>query len=404
MTLEIFDSKSRSVREFRPVNPGMVSMYVCGPTVYDDAHIGHARSYVSFDVMRRYLEYKGHEVRMVINITDLDDVIDTKAAKLGESPGAVAERFENRFLEDLQRLNVRPSFANPRVSENVPFMVEIIEELKEKGYIYEADGNHYFRVSLLGGYGQLTHRLPEDLLADDVVAGNRENPFDFLIWKKGKEGLRTWYSSLGPGRPGWHIQCYSIMRKVLGGNIDIHGGGEDLKFPHHESNILISLAHSGKDSTSYHVHNGFITLGKEKMSKSLGNFVSLRDIFKRYSGSAVRFYLLRHHYRETIDFDESAIQKAQEDLTVILELAKGLEMIQKQGEPRDFVVQEIASFQKSFLDSMDADFDTSRAVEALLELSRRMKPLIHEIKRTEGEHALGFLREADEILGLSGAN
>lgn len=404
MTLKIFDSKSRSVREFLPVNPGIVSMYVCGPTVYDDAHIGHARSYVSFDVMRRYLEYKGHEVRMVINITDLDDVIDAKAARLGETPEAVAERFENRFLEDLKKLNVRPSFANPRVSENVPSMARIVEDLNEKGYIYEADGNHYFRVSLPGGYGQLTHRSPEDLLADDAIAGNRENPFDFLIWKKGKEGLRIWDSSLGPGRPGWHIQCYSIMRRVLGGNIDIHGGGEDLKFPHHESNILISLAHSGRDSIGYHVHNGFITLGKEKMSKSLGNFVSLRDVFKRFSGSAVRLYLLRHHYRETIDFDESAIERAQEDLNTILELVKELDMIQKQGEPRDFMVQRIASYHKSFLDSMDADFDTPRAVETLLELSRWMKPLILEMKSIEGEHALGFLREADGILGLSGAN
>jgi cysteinyl-tRNA synthetase len=404
MALKIFDSKSRSLREFRPANPGIVSMYVCGPTVYDDAHIGHARSYVSFDVIRRYLEYKGHEVRMVINITDLDDVIDAKASRLGEKPEAIAERFEKRFLEDLRRLNVKPSFANPRVSENVPSMIDIVEELNEKGYIYEVDGNHYFRVSLPGGYGQLTHRSPEDLLADDAIVQNRENPFDFLIWKKGKEGVKTWDSSLGPGKPGWHVQCYSIMHKVLGDDVDIHGGGEDLKFPHHESNILLSLAHSGRDSTGYHVHNGFMTLGKEKMSKSLGNFVSLRDVFKRFGGSAVRFYLLRSHYRETIDYDDNAIERAQEDLNTILELIRELEKIQKQGEPRDSVVQRIASLRRRFLDSMDADFSTTRAVQTLLELSKWVKPLARDMKKSEGEQALSFLREADVILGLSGAN
>lgn len=404
MTLKIFDSKSNSLKEFRPVNPGIVSMYVCGPTVYDDAHIGHARSYVSFDVMRRYLEHEGHEVRMVINITDLDDVIDAKAARLGERPEAVAERFERRFLEDLQELNIRPPFANPRVSENVPSMVGIVEELNEKGYIYEIDGNHYFRVSLPGGYGQLTHRSPEDLLADSAVAGNRENPFDFLIWKKGKEGLRTWDSSLGSGRPGWHVQCYSIMKKVLGEDVDIHGGGEDLKFPHHESNILLSRAHIGRDSTRYHVHNGFMTLGKKKMSKSLGNFVSLRDIFERFGGSAIRLYLLRHHYRETIDYDENDIERAQEDLNMILGLVKELGKSQKQGEPRDSIVQGIESLRWSFLDSMNTDLDTSGAVDALLELSRWIKPFVSDIRRSEAKHALNFLREADEILGLSGTN
>lgn len=404
MALRIFDSKSRSLRVFHPAKPGIVRMYVCGPTVYDDTHIGHARSYVSFDVMRRYLEYKGHQVRIVINITDLDDVIDAKASRLGEKPESIAERYEKRFLEDIQMLNVKPSHANPRVSENVPSMIDIIEELNEKGYIYEVDGNHYFRVDLPGGYGQLTHKPLEDLLADDAKIGSRENPFDFLIWKRSKEGMKKWDSSLGPGTPGWHIQCYSIMRNSLGDEIDIHGGGEDLKFPHHESNILLSLAHQDRDTVNYHVHNGFLTLGKEKMSKSLGNFVPLRDIFRRFSGSAVRFYLLRSHYREAIDYDEEDIEKAQKDLDMILDLAEELKKIQRSGEPRESVEQSIASLKRRFIDSMDDDFDTSKAVLTLLELVDWIAPLLPELRASEARLALNFLEEADTILGLTGTD
>ncbi|MCK4366655.1 MAG: cysteine--tRNA ligase [Thermoplasmata archaeon] len=404
MALEIFDSKTGTLREFRPADPEIVRMYVCGPTVYTDAHIGHARSYVSFDVMRRYLELRGHRVRMVINITDLDDVIDQKAARLGEKPEVLAARYGERFLEDLRTLNVRPSYANPRVSENVPAMIGIIEKLNEEGYVYEVDGNHYFRTTLLGGYGQLTHERPEDLLADEPIMEGRENPFDFLIWKKSKEGMVSWDSSLGAGRPGWHIQCYGIMRGVLGDSIDIHGGGEDLKFPHHESNILISLAHKGKDAIGYHVHNGFMTRGKEKMSKSLGNFVPLRDVFERFGGSVVRFYLLRSHYRETIDYDEDDIEKAQQDLDLILGFEKDLKEVEKDGKPRGFVEEEIARHRKTFMDSMDNDFDTPGAITALLDFAGCAKTSPDDLRTTEARLALGVLSEADSVLGLTGAD
>jgi len=404
MALEILDSKTGTLREFHPADPEIVRMYVCGPTVYTDAHIGHARSYVSFDVMRRYLEFKGYRVRMVVNITDVDDVIDQKAVGLGEKPEVLAARYEKRFLEDLRTLNVRPSYANPRVSENVPAMIGIIEKLNDEGYVYEVDGNHYFRTTLPGGYGQLTHERPEDLLADEPFMEGRENPFDFLIWKKGKEGMVSWDSSLGAGRPGWHIQCYGIMRGALGDSIDIHGGGEDLKFPHHESNILISLAHMGKDAIGYHVHNGFMTLGKEKMSKSLGNFVRLRDVFERFGGSVVRFYLLRPHYRETIDYDEDGIEKAQQDLDLIHGFERGLKEVEKEGELRGPVEEEIAHYRKRFMDSMDDDFDTPGAIKALLDFAGSERTSPDELRMTEARLALGVLNEANSILGLTGAD
>ncbi len=404
MALEILDSKTGTLREFHPADPEIVRMYVCGPTVYADAHIGHARSYVSFDVMRRYLEFKGHRVRMVVNITDVDDVIDQKAAGRGEKPEVLAARYEERFLEDLRTLNVRPSYANPRVSENVPSMIGIIEKLNKEGYVYEVDGNHYFRTTLPGGYGQLTHERPEDLLADEPTMEDRENPFDFLIWKKSKEGVASWDSSLGAGRPGWHIQCYGIMRGALGDSIDIHGGGEDLKFPHHESNILISLAHMGKDAIGYHVHNGFMTLGKEKMSKSLGNFVRLREVFERFGGSVVRFYLLRPHYRETIDYDEDDIERAQQDLDLILGFEGGLKEVERGGEPRGSVEEEIAHYRKRFMDSMDNDFGTPGAIRALLDFAGSEKTSPDELRMTEARLALGVLNEADSILGLTGAD
>lgn len=404
MALEIFDSKIGALKEFHPADSEIVRMYVCGPTVYTDAHIGHARSYVSFDVMRRYLEFKGYRVRMVINITDLDDVIDQRAASLGEKPEALAARYEKRFLEDLRTLNVRPSYANPRVSENVPAMIGIIEKLNEDGYVYEVDGNHYFRTTLSGGYGQLTHERPEDLLADEPMMEDRENPFDFLVWKKSKKDMASWDSSLGEGRPGWHIQCYGIMRGALGDSIDIHGGGEDLKFPHHESNILISIAHKGKDSTGYHVHNGFVTRGKEKMSKSLGNFVRLRDVFERFGGSVVRFYLLRSHYRETIDYDEDDIEKAQQDLDLILGFERDLKGVEKNGELRGSVEEEIARYRKTFMASMDNDFDTPGAITALLDFAVSAKTSTDDLRATEARLALGVLNEADSILGLTGAD
>ncbi|MFQ6107751.1 MAG: cysteine--tRNA ligase [Thermoplasmata archaeon] len=404
MALKIFDSKRGSLTEFHPRDSATVRMYVCGPTVYSDAHIGHGRSYVSFDIVRRYLEYKGYDVKLVINITDLDDVIDETAAEKGEEPERIARHFERRFLEDLNALNVEPVHANPRVSDHIHSMIRIIEELNERGYIYEADGNHYFRVTLPGGYGQLTHEPPENLLADDARIENRENPFDFLIWKRSGEGLREWHSALGPGRPGWHIQCYALMRELLGDTVDIHGGGEDLKFPHHESDILLSLAHQGKDISRYHMHNGFVTLKREKMSKSFGNFVPLRAIFKRFSGPAIRFYLLRSHYRETIDYNEEDIEYAQRDLERVLRLMRGMEKIQEAGKPRQPIKEKIASLRRRFMNSMDSDFDTKKAVLVLLEFADWIEPLVPELRRTEAEMGSSFLGSADAILGLTGAN
>jgi cysteinyl-tRNA synthetase len=404
MTLRVFDSKSGSLREFHPASSNVVNMYVCGPTVYSDAHVGHARSYVSFDVMRRYLEFRGYEVRLVINITDLDDVIDEKADRIGEKPEDLAGRYEKRFLEDLKTLNIRPSYSNPRVSENVPAMRRIIEELAEKGYTYEVGGNHYFRISLPGGYGQLTHESPEEIIADEARADNRENPFDFLIWKRAKNGRKSWDSKLGRGRPGWHVQCYAMMRETLGDRIDLHGGGEDLKFPHHESNILISTAHNGEDIIGYYIHNGFVTLGKEKMSKSLGRFVPLRELFDKYGGLAVRFCLLRSHYREDVDYDEECVADAKRDLERILGTLEDLSEVNRPGESREPWERQIAHFKEYFMESVDNDFDTSGAITALQELVDWTEAQIGDLRTSEAELALTFLSDADSILGLSGEN
>lgn len=379
-------------------------MYVCGPTVYDDAHIGHGRSYVSFDVMRRYLEFKGNVVRLVINISDLDDVIREKAFKLGKDWESVARHYEGRFLEDLEELNVRGSYSSPRVSEHVPAMVDVLNRLSENGFIYEMNGNQYFRTSLLGGYGQLTHQSPEDALADEAEMTNRENPFDFLIWKKSAEGAESWESPMGPGRPGWHVQCYALMRDVLGDDVDLHGGGEDLKFPHHESTILISLAHAGRDVIGYHVHNGFMMLGKEKMSKSMGNFVKLRDVFKQFSGLAVRFYLLNTHYRQTLDYDEEEIASAEQSLKEMLDLRSELSDLEGEGKARESAKRRIESFRRSFMEAMDEDFDTSRAIQVLSKFMDRSRRLKEKMNAAEAFLAIRFLDDADSVLGLTGAD
>ncbi|HPU35217.1 MAG TPA: cysteine--tRNA ligase, partial [Bacillota bacterium] len=304
--MEIYNTLTRRKETFQPREPGKVYMYVCGPTTYNYIHLGNARPLVFFDTVRRYLLYKGYDVLYVQNFTDVDDKIINRAREEGEDPLSLARKYINEYFKDADALNVRRADRHPRVSDHMPDIVRVVEELVQKGFAYEVDGDVYFEVRKFPGYGKLSGRSLEDMQAGARVEvdSRKRDPMDFALWKAAKPGEPSWDSPWGPGRPGWHIECSVMSLKYLGPGFDIHGGGYDLVFPHHENEIAQSEAATGKPFVRYWMHNGFITVNEEKMSKSLGNFFLVRDILSRFSPEVVRFFLLSTHYRSPLDFDD----------------------------------------------------------------------------------------------------
>jgi cysteinyl-tRNA synthetase len=304
MPIMIYNSQTRKKEEFTPLTPGKVNMYVCGVTVYDDAHVGHARVYVAFDAMVRHFQARGLEVNYVRNFTDIEDKIIKRADELGIGTGELTRRYMDSFTGDMQSLGVLPVSHEPKATEVVPQIIEAVEELIEKGNAYEVDGDVYFSVDSFPHYGALSGRNLDDLRAGARVGVDerKRNPLDFALWKSSKPGEPTWESPWGPGRPGWHIECTVMSRMFIGDTLDIHGGGEDLVFPHHENEMAQSMALTGKTFAHYWIHNGFVRVNQEKMSKSLGNFFTIKDILKKVKPEVLRFFLLSKHYRSPLDF------------------------------------------------------------------------------------------------------
>jgi len=367
---------------------------------------------VSFDVIRRYLEYKGYTVIYIQNITDVDDKIIKRANELGEDPLSLSKRFTEAYFEDMEKLNVQRANIHPKVSDHIPEIIEFIDRLIKEGYAYEVDGNVYFSVSKAKDYGKLSHQPMENILAGARVEvdKNKRDPRDFALWKKVKPGEIFWESPWGKGRPGWHIECSAMAIKYLGPSIDIHGGGMDLIFPHHECEIAQSEAYTGKPFVKYWIHNGFVTINKEKMSKSLGNFFTIREVLEKYDGETLRFFLLSTHYRSQIDYSDKHLQEAKQALQRIRGAINKLKTLIKQSreeskepskEERELIEQVRKSKQK-FMDAMDDDFNTREAMPAIFELTRMVNSLdaSSRISRSTLEEALQTYNEFGQILGL----
>ena len=416
MTLRIFNTQSRKKEEFEPREAGKVGLYVCGITVYDCCHVGHARSAIVFDVITRYMKYRGFEVTYVKNYTDVDDKIIAKAQAEGTGITEVADRYIGEHDEDMDALGVaRPSVA-PRATDHIDGMIRMVAGLLEKGLAYAVGGDVYYAVDRFPGYGKLSGRALDDLVAGARVDVNerKHNPLDFALWKASKEGEPWWESPWGHGRPGWHLECSVMSQRYLGDTFDIHGGGEDLIFPHHENEIAQSEGTTGKPLARYWIHNGFVRVNSEKMSKSLGNFFTIRDILKLYHPEVLRLFLLQSHYRSPVDFSDAALAEARQAMDRFYSTLKALrdlpatpvpENLSAAGEEKG-LSGEIQALRERFIEAMDDDFNTARAIGYIFDAIRLInaaladkKPTVSPAVFAEGAKAL---REVGAVLGLFG--
>ncbi len=394
--MKVYNTLSGQKEEFLPQD-NEVKMYVCGVTPYSDSHIGHAMSYVVFDVIRRYLQFRGYKVKYVQNVTDIDDKIIERAGRLGITVSELAEKYTDSYFEDMDALNIGRADIYPKATEEIPKIIEIIEGLVDKGYAYPAGGSVYFRVRNVSDYGKLSHRSLESMMATESAVGSedKESPLDFVLWKAAKPGEPSWASPWGQGRPGWHIECSAMSLKYLGNTLDIHGGGQDLVFPHHENEIAQSESFTGiKPFAKYWLHNGLVRLGEEKMSKSLGNLVTIKEVLEKYSADALRIFILSSHYRSPLTYSEEALEAAEKGAD---RLRQVVETIVK-GEKADKGV-DINSFRNKFIEAMDDDFNTAQALATLFDLAREINRLRDEgCSITQGQT---MLMELSKILGLT---
>lgn len=416
MTLRIFNTQSRKKEEFEPREAGKVGLYVCGITVYDCCHVGHARSAIVFDVITRYMKYRGFEVTYVKNYTDVDDKIIAKAQAEGTGITEVADRYIGEHDEDMDALGVaRPSVA-PRATDHIDGMIRMVAGLLEKGLAYAVGGDVYYAVDRFPGYGKLSGRALDDLVAGARVDVNerKHNPLDFALWKASKEGEPWWESPWGHGRPGWHLECSVMSQRYLGDTFDIHGGGEDLIFPHHENEIAQSEGTTGKPLARYWIHNGFVRVNSEKMSKSLGNFFTIRDILKLYHPEVLRLFLLQSHYRSPVDFSDAALAEARQAMDRFYSTLKALrdlpatpvpENLSAAGEEKG-LSGEIQALRERFIEAMDDDFNTARAIGYIFDAIRLINAALADKKPTVSPAVFAeggkVLREVGAVLGLFG--
>ena len=417
--LRLYNSMTGRKEPFRPQRPGEVKMYVCGVTVYDACHLGHARSAVVFDVLWRYLEHKGYRVTYVRNITDIDDKIIQRAREEGVSAEEIARRYTEAYHRDMDALGVRRASVEPKATDHIPEMIALIQALVDKGYAYPVDGDVYFRVRRFPGYGQLSKRPVEEMLAGARVEVDprKEDPLDFALWKASKPGEPAWESPWGPGRPGWHIECSAMSMKHLGPTLDIHGGGKDLVFPHHENERAQSEAYTGTAFVRYWIHNGFLTLAREKMSKSLGNFFTIRDVLDRFDAEAVRLFLLSTHYRSPVDYTDQNLREAQAALDRVYTLLETLQGLRQSGKDsrggeetaRDSAMRRFLEAARSrFEEALDDDLNTAQALGVVFETVREVNRYLGEAGQRDGGEppqevisaVLAFLGDTGRILGL----
>lgn len=394
--MKVFNTLSGMKEEFVP-RGNEVKMYVCGVTPYADSHIGHAMSYVIFDVIRRYLQFKGYKVKYVQNITDIDDKLIDRAGKLGSSVSELAQRFTASYFEDMDALNVGRVDIYPRATEEIDKIIEVIGGLIDKGYAYPAGGSVYFRVGNVPDYGKLSHRSLEAMMAGGNVDFDKEkeNSLDFALWKAAKPGEPWWESPWGRGRPGWHIECSAMSLKYLGDIIDIHGGGQDLVFPHHENEIAQSESFTGKKPfVKYWLHNGMVQFGNEKMSKSLGNLITIKDALTRHSADAIRIFILNSHYRSPLTYLEESFEAAEKAAERLQQAARS-EATAGKGEG----LIDIDTYRNQFVTAMDDDFNTARALATLFDLAREINRAVESGYRVAA--AQQMLVELSGILGLT---
>ena len=416
--LKLYNTQSREKEDFVPLQPGKVQMYVCGPTVYNFFHLGNARPFITYDTLRRYLEYRGYQVNYVQNFTDIDDKMINKAKADGTTITQVAERFIGEYFQDADRLNIRRATAHPRATETIPMIISLIETLFEKGFAYETEDGVYFDVGRMPDYGKLSHHNLEDLVSgagDRVISeSDKHSSADFALWKKKKEGEPFWPSPWGDGRPGWHIECSAMVKQYLGDTIDIHGGGQDLVFPHHENEIAQSEAANGKPFVRYWLHNGFINIDHEKMSKSTGNFFTVRDLVKHFDYLVLRFFMLGGHYRMPINFTTDLLTAAQNGWNRIKTCRENLDFVMAStgtpDQPADEQAQaaavELASAgercREDFIRAMDDDLNTADALAAVFEMVRATNTAasVPDIDRVSLKKAAAVLSELLDVLGL----
>jgi len=410
VALRIYNTLMRDKELFEPLVPGQVRMYVCGITAYDRCHIGHARSAIVFDVVRRYLEYRGYRVTFVKNFTDVDDKIIRRANAEGVSPLEVSDRFIAAYREDMAALGVRPADVEPQATAYIPQMIRLIERLIAKGVAYVVDGDVYFEVRRFPRYGQLSGKPLDELLvgARVEVDERKRDPRDFALWKSAKPDEPSWASPWGPGRPGWHIECSAMSMEHLGESLDIHGGGEDLIFPHHESEIAQSEAATERPFVRYWIHNGFVNLGAEKMSKSLGNIQTIKELVKRHDPEALRLYLLGTHYHNPLEFSEERVHESASALERLRRLPQEMERlapVTPSGGPDGGLPRQVAELCGRFEAAMDDDFNTAQAVGVLFDLARVLHAYVDLVERGERAVAplvdgVGVLVRLSNVLGL----
>jgi len=400
MALRLYNTRTQRKGPFAPLVPGVVKMYVCGPTTYDYSHLGHARSYIVFDVARRYLEFLGNQVVYVQNFTDIEEVIIRRAAEAGQPPLEYAQFFIDAFLDDMRAVNVLPATHYPKVSEHIPEIVGLVQRLIRSEYAYPVDGDVFFRTrKAKHAFGILSHRKIEDIVVEPVQMDSRkEDPLDFALWKRSKEGEPSWPSPWGEGRPGWHVECNAMAYKYLGAPLDIHGGGMDLKFPHHESEAMICEGAWGIEWTRTWMHNGFLTLEREKMSKSLGNFVKIREVLKDHPGEVVRLCLLKAHYRENTEYDASGFDRARAEWEAMRAVMAGAKAADGPGTGGK-VEGLVAATRSAFRWAMDDDLDTEDAVAALRQMTEVLRAT-KGMSEQEGRFVLATYLELGHVLGL----
>ena len=407
--MKVYNTLSKQKEEFVPLQEGKVSMYVCGPTVYNLIHIGNARPMIVFDTVRRYLEHKGYEVNYVSNFTDVDDKIIAKA----NEEGVTAKEISERYIAECKKagMNVKPATTHPLATQEIDGMIDMISTLIEKGYAYNVNGTVYFRTRRFKEYGKLSHKNLDDLRSGNrslLVTGEdqKEDPLDFVLWKPKKEGEPSWPSPWSDGRPGWHIECSVMAKKYLGEEIDIHAGGEDLIFPHHENEIAQSEACNGEKFANYWMHNGFLNINNKKMSKSAGNFFTVREIGEKYPLQVIRFFMLSAHYRTPLNFSDTLVESAKTGLDRILtaiDLCREMAAKEETGSLSKEETEHFANIEvlvKKFEDAMEDDFNTADAVSAIFEIVRESNSTVKDFSADYAKKILKVLEDLCSVLGI----
>ncbi|MBR6729154.1 MAG: cysteine--tRNA ligase [Clostridia bacterium] len=407
--MKLYNTMTRKKEEFIPLVPGEVKMYSCGPTVYNYFHIGNARPFIIFDSLRRYFEYRGYEVKFVQNFTDIDDKMIKNANEQGVTVRELADRFIAEYFTDAKGLSICEASVHPRATDNIDAIIDIVQKLIEKGYAYEADGDVYFDIHSFSQYGKLSGQPLEELEAGARidVDERKKNPMDFALWKNKKEGEPAWQSPWGEGRPGWHIECSAMANRYLGETIDIHSGGQDLIFPHHENEIAQSECANGKPFARYWLHNGYINVNNEKMAKSKGNFFTVRDVAKKYDYEVIRFFMLSAHYRSAINFSDELLKQSEAGLERLYTCLYNLEFLQAKAQKRAFtpeeegILSELDAYAGRFCEAMDDDLNTADAISVLFDMARFLNTNLQaESPLALFDAAIAKYKELGGVLGI----